>query len=180
MQILKTKIPDVWLISPKVYQDPRGYFFESFRADKLAQHGFDKTFVQDNQSKSEKGVLRGMHYQIEPEAMDKLVSVVRGEIFDVAVDIRKQSPTFGQWVGHELSSDNKKQMLIPVGFAHGFLVLSDNAVVQYKCTSYYSPQHERSIAWNDPNIKITWPLKEVILSDKDKKTPRLNQQKDLF
>ena len=152
-----TAIPDVLILEPKVFGDSRGFFFESFNAKDFAQAtGLKVDFVQDNHSRSARGVLRGLHYQLE-QAQGKLVRVVRGAVFDVAVDIRKSSPTFGQWVGYELSEDNHRQFWVPPGFAHGFVVLSETADFLYKTTDYYAPAHERCIAWNDPAIGITWP-----------------------
>jgi len=158
MKATPLKIPDVILIEPKVFGDARGFFFESYnqRAFREAT-GLDPAFVQDNHSRSVKGVLRGMHYQIQ-QSQGKLVRVLAGEVFDVAVDIRKSSPTFGHWVGETLSAENKKQMWIPPGFAHGFLVLSDSADFHYKATDYWAPEHERYLAWNDPTLGISWPL----------------------
>lgn len=157
MKITPTEIPDVLLIEPRVFGDARGFFFESFNRQGFREAtGLDLDFVQDNHSRSSKGVLRGLHYQIE-QPQGKLVRVVRGAVFDVAVDIRRGSATFGQWVGTELSEDNHRQLWIPPGFAHGFMVLSDNADFLYKTTDYYAPAHERCIAWNDPDIGINWP-----------------------
>ena len=163
------KIPDIVLIEPKVFGDERGYFFESFNQAAFNQAiGYEVQFVQDNHSKSQKGVLRGLHYQLPPKAQGKLVRVVQGEVFDVAVDIRKDSPTFGQWVGVILSAENKRQLWIPAGFAHGFITLSESAEFLYKTTDYYAPEYERCIAWNDPEIGINWPLDQTpVLSDKD-------------
>ena len=163
-----TAIPDVLFLEPKVFGDSRGFFLESFNAQDFANAtGLDVSFVQDNQSRSAQGVLRGLHYQLQ-QAQGKLIRVVRGSVFDVAVDIRKNSPTFGQWVGYELSEDNHRQVWIPPGFAHGFMVLSESADFLYKTTDYYAPQHERCIAWNDPSIGIVWP-KDInpLLSAKD-------------
>jgi dTDP-4-dehydrorhamnose 3,5-epimerase len=169
MPIQTTAIPDVFIIEPKVFGDERGFFYESFNARSFAeQTGAQVDFVQDNHSKSAKGVLRGLHYQIQ-QPQGKLVRVVAGEVFDVAVDIRKQSPTFGKWVGVMLSAENKRQLWIPAGFAHGFLVTSESAEFLYKTTDYYAPEYERSILWNDPAIGIQWPLTgEPLLSNKDK------------
>ena len=159
MKATPTRIPDVWLIEPRVFGDERGFFFESFNEQVFnAATGNTLAFVQDNHSKSVKGVLRGLHYQLAPRAQGKLVRVVQGEVFDVAVDIRKGSPTFGQWVGEVLSADNKKQLWIPPGFAHGFLTLSNTAEFLYKTTDTWSPEHERCIIWNDPTLDIAWPL----------------------
>ena len=158
MQFEKLAIPEVVLFTPKVFGDERGFFFESFNQNVFEQAtGTAPAFVQDNHSKSVRGVLRGLHYQLPPHAQGKLVRVVQGAVFDVAVDIRKSSPTFGQWVGAELSADNHRQLWVPPGFAHGFLVLSDSAEFLYKTTDYYAPQHECCIAWNDPDLAIAWP-----------------------
>ena len=169
MKITPTAIPDVLLIEPRVFGDARGFFFESFNQKSFAEAtGVNLPFVQDNHSKSVKGVLRGLHYQVEPHAQGKLVRVTQGEVFDVAVDLRKDAKTFGQWVGVTLSAENKQQLWIPPGFAHGFLVLSDTAEFLYKTTDYYAPQAERSLRWDDPTLAIAWPLEgEPILADKD-------------
>ena len=172
MKVTSLSIPDLLLIEPEVFEDSRGFFFESFN-----QVGFEKAtnispiFVQENHSKSTKGVLRGLHYQVPPMAQDKLVRVIQGEIFDIAVDIRLDSPTFGQWVSEILSDKNKKQLWVPKGFAHGFLVVSESAEVVYKTSDVYVPKCERCICWNDPKIAVDWPLDNInlILSDKDKK-----------
>ena len=171
MKATPLKIPDVVLIEPKVFGDERGYFFESFNQTAFNQAiGYDVQFVQDNHSKSQKGVLRGLHYQIPPKAQGKLVRVVQGEVFDVAVDIRKDSPTLGQWVGEILSAENKRQLWIPAGFAHGFITLSETAEFLYKTSDYYAPEYERCIAWNDPEIGISWPVEQApVISDKDQK-----------
>lgn len=168
MIITPTALPDVLLIEPKVFGDARGFFFESYNRRAFAEAaGLDVDFVQDNHSRSAQGVLRGLHYQIQ-QPQGKLVRVVAGAVFDVAVDIRKTSPTFGQWVGIELSAENKKMVWVPPGFAHGFLVLSEVAEFLYKTTDYYAPSHERTIAWNDPDIGIAWPLAGApLLSAKD-------------
>lgn len=168
MKITPTAIPDVLLIEPKVFGDARGFFYESFNHKIFSQAtGQDLAFVQDNHSHSSKDVLRGLHYQIQ-QPQGKLVRVARGAVFDVAVDIRQSSATFGQWVGFELSEENNRQMWIPAGFAHGFLVLSDSADFLYKTTDYYAPQYERCIAWNDADIGIQWPIKnQPQLSQKD-------------
>ncbi|QIZ72016.1 dTDP-4-dehydrorhamnose 3,5-epimerase [Oxynema aestuarii] len=181
MNVIPTAIPEVAILEPKIFGDDRGFFFESFNQRKFAEKtGFTGEFVQDNHSRSRKNVLRGLHYQIE-QTQGKLLRVVLGSIFDVAVDIRKSSPTFGQWVGCVLSSENHRQFWIPAGFAHGFLVLSDVAEVLYKTTDYYAPQHERSLLWNDPDLAIDWPLhgETPILSEKDKAGKPLNAA-DLF
>ncbi|MFR0715679.1 dTDP-4-dehydrorhamnose 3,5-epimerase [Pseudomonas putida] len=160
MNIIKTAIPDVVIIEPKVFGDSRGFFFESFNARAFAeQTGVDVTFVQDNHSRSQKGVLRGLHYQLQ-NPQGKLVRVVQGEVLDVAVDIRKHSPTFGQWVAVRLSADNHRQLWVPAGFAHGFVVLSESAEFLYKTTDYYNPSAERCIRWDDPTLAIDWELAE--------------------
>jgi dTDP-4-dehydrorhamnose 3,5-epimerase len=168
MKVTPTAIPDVLLIEPKVFGDERGFFMESFNQKAFNEcTGLDATFVQDNHSRSSKGVLRGLHYQLQ-QPQGKLVRVVRGAVFDVAVDIRKSSATFGQWVGLELSEQNQKQLWVPVGFAHGFLVLSDSADFLYKTTDYYAPVHERCIAWNDASLGVEWPSKNaIVVSAKD-------------
>lgn len=164
-----TAIPDVLIIEPKIFGDTRGFFFESYNRQAFkAATGLDVDFVQDNHSKSAKGVLRGLHYQLPPKAQGKLVRVVQGEVFDVAVDLRKSSPTYGRWVGDILSAENKKQLWIPPGFAHGFLTLSDTAEFLYKTTDYYSPGHERCIVWNDATLAIDWQLDGLpLVSAKD-------------
>ncbi len=169
MNIIRTKINDVLIIEPKVFGDERGFFFESFNAKEFNRAvGREVEFVQDNHSRSKKNVLRGLHYQIQ-QAQGKLVRVVEGEVFDVAVDIRKSSPTYGQWVGELLSADNKKQMWVPQGFAHGFVVLSEYADFLYKTTNYYAPEFERCIAWNDKSLNVKWPINGLPeLSAKDK------------
>lgn len=169
MNATPLSIPDVILFEPKVFGDARGFFFESFNHARFDEAvGYRVNFVQDNHSKSSKGVLRGLHYQIQ-QAQGKLVRVVQGEVFDVAVDLRKSSPTFGRWVGERLSGDNKKQLWVPAGFAHGFVVLSETAEFLYKTTDYYAPAHERSLLWNDPALGIEWPFEgEPVLSDKDR------------
>lgn len=169
MKITALKIPDVKLIEPEVLEDERGNFFEAYNQKKFNQFlGVDVTFVQDNHSRSKKGVLRGLHYQIQPFSQGKLVRVISGEVFDVAVDIRKRSPTYGKWVGHILTAANKKQLWIPQGFAHGFLTLSNEAEFLYKTTNFYSKTHERIIPYNDNSFKIEWPkIKNIILSSKD-------------
>ncbi|HGB2386425.1 TPA: dTDP-4-dehydrorhamnose 3,5-epimerase [Salmonella enterica subsp. enterica serovar Aberdeen] len=174
MNVIKTEIPDVLIFEPKVFSDERGFFMESFNQKVFEEAvGRKIEFVQDNHSKSTKGVLRGLHYQVEPYAQGKLVRCIAGEVFDVAVDIRKDSETFGKWVGVNISSENKRQLWIPEGFAHGFLVLSDSADFLYKTSNYYSPIHERGIVWNDPTININWPINiDKILSEKDTFLPK--------
>lgn len=157
MEFIPTELPEVFLIKPKMFKDERGFFFETFRKDKFDEASIKFDFVQNNHSGSKKGVLRGLHYQIQ-QAQGKLVRVVSGEIFDVAVDIRRSSPNFGKWAGEVLSSDNRHQLWVPPGFAHGFYVISDWAEVTYKTTDYYAPQWERTILWNDPEIGINWPI----------------------
>ena len=159
MKITNSKIIDVKIIEPNVFEDERGFFFESFNQKKFEEAiGYNITFVQDNHSKSSIGVLRGLHYQLPPNAQGKLVRVIQGEVFDVAVDIRKSSPTFGQWIGETLSAENKKQLWIPEGFAHGFITLSETAEFIYKTTNFYNPKSEGSIIWDDPSIGISWPI----------------------
>jgi dTDP-4-dehydrorhamnose 3,5-epimerase len=168
MKIEKTAIPDVLLLEPKVFGDERGFFMESYNRKTFHElTGLDVEFVQDNHSRSQRGVLRGLHYQIQ-QPQGKLVRVVEGEIYDVVLDIRKSSPTFGQWVGMYLSEENKKQLWVPAGFAHGFCVAADFAQVLYKTTDYYAPQHERSILWNDKSLNIDWPCEIPLLSEKDR------------
>lgn len=169
MNVISTEISEVLLLEPKVFGDERGFFFESFNGRVFAEKtGVTATFVQDNHSRSSRNVLRGLHYQIQ-QPQGKLLRVALGEIFDVAVDVRKSSPTFGQWAGCLLSAENKRQFWVPPGFAHGFLVVSDVAEVLYKTTEYYAPEHERCILWNDPDLAITWPLSDAmpLLSAKD-------------
>jgi dTDP-4-dehydrorhamnose 3,5-epimerase len=176
MNFFPTAIPEVIRIEPHVLSDARGFFVESYRADQMASAGIPANFVQDNHSGSQKNILRGLHYQIR-QPQGKLVRVVSGEIFDVAVDLRRSSPTFGRWTGEILSVDNKKMLWIPPGFAHGFYVLSDRAEVLYKATDYYSPEWERALLWNDPTLGILWPIPpglEPILSSKDASGTRLS------
>lgn len=183
MNFIRTNIPDVIIIEPTVHGDHRGYFVETFRADKLEEFlGYKLNFGQDNESKSSKGVLRGLHYQLAPHAQTKLVRVISGRVLDVAVDIRRNSPTFGQHVAVELTADNKKQLLVPRGFAHGFVVLEDDTIFAYKVDNYYSPECDRGIAFNDPALNIDWILKieELKLSEKDTTQPKLNETNDLF
>ena len=167
---IKTSIEDLYIIEPTVFGDDRGYFMESYSKRDFEAAGLCMEFVQDNESKSKKGVLRGLHFQTK-HTQGKLVRVVEGEVYDVAVDLREGSPTFGKWEGVLLTAENKKQFYVPEGFAHGFLVLSDTATFQYKCTDYYAPEYDSGILWNDPDINIKWPLEaieEIILSEKDK------------
>ena len=179
MEILETNIPDVKLLKPRVFEDDRGYFFESFRQDVLEEAGIKTHFVQDNQSMSHKGALRGMHYQIPPHAQDKLVRVTQGAVIDVAVDIRPSSHTFGKHVMQELSAKNGLQMFVPKGFAHGFLVLEDHTIFQYKCSDYYHKDSEKGLQWNDPDLGINWQIENPILSEKDQtQTAFKNLDKD--
>ena len=174
MKFTPLAIPEVVLIEPKVFGDSRGFFLESFKQELFNQAtGTQHDFIQDNHSRSSKGVLRGLHYQLNPYAQGKLVRVITGAVFDVAVDIRRSSPTFGRWVGAELTAENHHQLWIPPGFAHGFVVLSDTADFVYKTTAYYAPETDRGILWNDPDIGIEWPQLEIpfSLSDKDQKQP---------
>jgi dTDP-4-dehydrorhamnose 3,5-epimerase len=176
MNIIQTKIKDLYIIEPAVFSDSRGYFFESYtkqKLDSLLPENY--IFVQDNESKSSYGVLRGLHYQLAPYSQTKLVRVIQGSVYDVAVDIRGDSPTFGQWIGVELTGDNKKQFLIPKGFAHGFVVLSETAVFAYKCDEYYNPKAEKGIIFNDPYLSIDWKINpaDMIIADKDRKWPVL-------
>ena len=176
VNFIRTEIPDIVIIEPKIHGDERGYFVETFREDKLEEFlGFKVNFCQDNESKSSKGVLRGLHYQLSPASQTKLVRVIKGSVLDVAVDIRKDSPTFGKHVAVELSEKNKRQMFIPRGFAHGFVVLEDDTVFSYKVDNYYSPKNDRGIAFDDPVIGIDWKIEKekLQLSDKDTKQPLL-------
>ena len=177
MEVIKTKIPGVVIIEPRLFPDARGYFFESFSKREFEEKVGKIDFVQDNESKSSYGVLRGLHFQKPPYAQSKLVRVVKGAVLDVAVDIRKGSPTFGQHVAVELTEDNHRQFFIPRGFAHGFAVLTDEVIFQYKCDNFYAPASEGAIAWDDPDLGIDWhvPAEKVILSEKDKKHPRLKE-----
>lgn len=172
MQVESTSHPEVLLIRPDVFEDARGFFMESFHARKYAEQGLPGHFVQDNHSRSTRGVLRGLHYQLN-QPQGKLVRVVTGEVFDVAVDIRRGSPRFGQWAGVTLSEENRLQLYIPPGFAHGFCTLSEQSDFLYKCTDFYAPGDEHGIAWDDPDIGIDWPAVDYLLSDKDREFPRL-------
>jgi len=183
MKFIRSEIPDVVIVEPKVHGDNRGYFVETFRADKLEEFlGYKINFSQDNESKSSRGVLRGLHYQLSPAAQTKLVRVISGRVLDVAVDIRKGSPTFGKYVAVELTSENKKQMLVPRGFAHGFVVLEDDTVFAYKVDNYYSPENDRGIAFDDDALDIDWKVlyDELNLSAKDKVQPKLAEATDIF
>ena len=175
MKIITTNLPGVIVFEPKKFGDKRGFFLETFRADVLHDAGFDTHFVQDNHSRSSKGVLRGLHYQMT-QTQGKLVRVATGAVYDVAVDVRHGSPTFGQWYGAQLDEDNMRMMYVPPGYAHGFVVLSDTTDFIYKCTDYYHPESEQGIAWDDPDIGIKWPITEVALSEKDKNNPQLKDQ----
>lgn len=175
MKVLTTDLPGVLLIEPPVFGDARGFFLETYQAARYREAGMPACFVQDNHSRSRRGVLRGLHYQrVQPQG--KLVGVIRGQVFDVAVDIRRGSPTFGRWQGFILDDQNHRQLYLPPGFAHGFCVLSEEADFVYKCTDYYHPQSEQGIAWNDPDIGIQWPLRDVAVSAKDARHPRLAEQ----
>jgi dTDP-4-dehydrorhamnose 3,5-epimerase len=182
MKIVETPISDLLIIEPRIFEDDRGYFFESYNQSNLKEAGIDIKFVQDNQSKSVYGVVRGLHYQLEPRAQTKLVRVLEGNIYDLAVDVRKGSATYGQWYGMEISAENKKQLLIPKGFAHGFSVLSKTAVVFYKCDEFYAPEYDAGIIYNDPELNIDWqiPANKAVLSDKDSKLPLLRDAKNNF
>ena len=182
MKVIATAIKDVVIIEPQVFGDDRGYFFESYSQQQFDQAVWPVRFVQDNESKSRRGVLRGLHFQKGAAAQSKLVRVVQGRVLDVAVDIRRGSPTFGKHVAVELTAKNYRQLFVPRGFAHGFSVLSDEAVFQYKCDNFYAPQSEGAIAWNDPDLGIDWqlPAEEVILSPKDRAHPRLKDAEELF
>jgi dTDP-4-dehydrorhamnose 3,5-epimerase len=171
MEIVKTKIPDLYIIKPRVFEDKRGYFFESYNKNLFLHNGIDQNFVQDNESKSSKGVLRGLHFQKTPFAQGKLVRVMQGAVLDVAVDLRKASPTYGEWVAVELNHENKWMYWIPPGFAHGFVTLEDNTVFFYKCTNVYNKESEGSILWNDPDLNIDWKVTNPILSPKDEESP---------
>jgi dTDP-4-dehydrorhamnose 3,5-epimerase len=181
MLIIETKLPGAKLIESSVFGDHRGFFMESYNEEVFFKHGITNRFVQDNHSLSvEAGVLRGLHYQLSPKAQTKLVRVTAGAIYDVIVDIRKGSPTFGKWQGFILSSANKRQLLVPKGFAHGFCTLVPNTEVQYKVDEFYSPDHDRGIAWDDPALCIDWPTLRPILSDKDRSHPNLNEAENNF
>lgn len=172
MNLLPTRLPGVLLIEPRIFRDDRGYFLETWSRQRYAEAGLPRDFVQDNLSYSRKGVLRGLHYQ-HPTEQGKFVTVLRGEVFDVAVDIRRGSPTFGQWEGFTLSADNGRQLYVPEGYAHGFMVTSEDALFSYKCTAPYDPPSEGSVAWDDPDLAIAWPLDGAILAEKDRVAPRL-------
>lgn len=173
MKFEKTSLNEVWLIKPNVFEDDRGQFLESFRREIFKEQGVEYDFVQDNISTSQKGTIRGLHYQVEPHSQSKLVMAVYGEILDVAVDMRKESPTFGKHFSAVLNDKNRHMMLVPSGFAHGFSVFSDRATVAYKCDNYYHKNSERGVRWNDPSLQIDWKVEDAILSDKDKELPLL-------
>jgi dTDP-4-dehydrorhamnose 3,5-epimerase len=180
MQIITTPIPDLLVVQPKVFEDARGYFYESYSKALFKQHGIDEDFIQDNQSLSQAGVLRGLHFQNPPYAQGKLVRVIKGAILDVAVDIRKQSPTYGQHYLIELNETNKTMLWIPGGFAHGFLTLQDNTIFSYKCTNYYNKASEGCILWNDNTLNINWNVQNPLLSDKDKVGAPFNEFESQF
>ena len=182
MEVIKTNIEGVIMVEPRIFKDGRGYFFESFSQREFEEKVCKTTFVQDNESKSSYGVVRGLHFQKPPFAQSKLVRVIKGAVLDVAVDIRKDSPTFGQYVSVELTGENHRQFFIPRGFAHGFSVLSEEVIFQYKCDNFYSPQSEGAIAWNDSDLNIDWriPVEEVVLSEKDSKHPKLKDWQSVF
>ncbi len=171
MTVTETKLAGVLVIEPRVFSDDRGLFYEAYHAERYRQAGADATFVQDNVSRSSRGVLRGLHFQRPPHAQAKLVSVLEGAVYDVAVDLRRDSPTFGQHVGVELSAENGRQLYVPVGFAHGFAVTSETALLAYKCSAFYAPEAEGSVRWNDPALGINWPTKASLLSDEDRAAP---------
>lgn len=180
MKATETSLKGVFVLEPQVFGDARGWFMESWSQRKMEEAGIKVDFVQDNQSFSaQKGTLRGLHYQLNPKCQAKLLRCTRGRIFDVAVDIRKGSPQYGQWVGVELSAENKKQLFIPRGFAHGFITLTDDVEVQYKADNYYAPECDGNIRWNDPDIGVEWPIEPVILSEKDQQAPLLKARTDL-
>ena len=182
MEIIETGFDGLYIIQPKVFSDTRGYFFESYKLETLLASGIQFNPVQDNESKSIQGVIRGLHYQLQPFAQAKLIRVVFGKIYDIAADLRKNSQTFGKWYGIELDSEAKTQFFIPKGFAHGFSVLSDTAVIQYKCDNVYNPNYERGISLNDPDLKIDWKLGDIkpVISDKDLKHPNLKDSENNF
>jgi len=174
VHVIAAKLPGVLIIEPQIHEDQRGFFLESYNKRRYEEHGIDAAFVQDNHSRSVRGTLRGLHYQAAP-GQAKLVRVVVGEVFDVAVDIRWGSPTFGEWLGVTLSAANRRQLFIPVGFAHGFCVTSESAEFLYKVSNYYDPSAERGLAWDDPTLAIEWPISDPVLSERDRRHPRLNE-----
>lgn len=169
MEIIKTDLEGLVVIQARVFEDERGFFFESYNKKVLAEQGFEETFVQDNLSKSQKGVLRGLHFQKPPHAQGKLIQVIKGAVIDVAVDIRKDSPSYGKHFSIELNEQNKTQLFVPAGFAHGFLTLKDETIFSYKCTDFYHPESEAALKWNDPDLNIDWSVSDPIISEKDKK-----------
>jgi dTDP-4-dehydrorhamnose 3,5-epimerase len=173
VEIEKTKLDGVLIITSEKHRDERGFFMETYSKDKWAKEGFNETFVQDNLSLSSKGTLRGMHFQLATHGTGKLVRAIKGSVFDVAVDLRRGSPTFKEWVGCELTDENDKALWVPVGFAHGFIALDDDTLVYYKCTAHYAPDAERALSYKDPDVNIEWPIPPVHVSDKDKKAPLL-------
>lgn len=182
MEIIETGFEGLYVIHPRIFTDSRGYFFESFRSDNFIKAGISFVPVQDNESKSVRGVIRGLHYQLKPHDQAKLIRVITGRIYDVAADLRKNSPTFGKWYGIELDSENKTQFFIPKGFAHGFSVLSETAIIQYKCDNIYNPLYERGIALNDPDLGIDWKLNDMepVISEKDMKHPMFRDADNNF
>jgi dTDP-4-dehydrorhamnose 3,5-epimerase len=182
MNIIPSPIAGLLIIEPAVFKDQRGYFYESYNFEKMNSSGIDIRFVQDNESKSAYGVIRGLHYQMAPKAQTKLIRVLSGKVFDVAVDMRRGSPTFGKWFGLELSEENKKQLLVPKGFAHGFSVLSETAIVFYKCDEFYAPEYDSGIIYSDPELAIDWqiPRGKVVVSGKDEKLPQLKDARNNF
>ncbi len=178
-EFIRLEIPEVILIKPRVFEDDRGFFMETYKTSTFKEFGIDYPFVQDNHSKSKKRVLRGLHYQLEPKAQGKLIRCIKGKIWDVAVDIRKGSPTYAKWVAIELSEENKHMLWIPPGFAHGFVALEDSEII-YKCTEEYAPELDRGIIWNDPEIGIKWPLSQPVLSKKDAILPELKEAENNF
>jgi dTDP-4-dehydrorhamnose 3,5-epimerase len=179
MKCTETELSGVFLIEPDIFRDERGFFMETYHQKRYSEAGIDRAFVQDNRSHSRRGILRGLHYQLV-HGQDKLISVVMGEIFDVAVDIRLGSPTFGRWVGDYLSAENGRQIFVPKGFAHGFCVLSETADVVYKCTDFYAPGDEYGILWSDPGIGIDWPCEDVVISGKDSRNPELSKVQEKY
>ncbi len=176
MNVVPTQLTGVVIIEPRVFTDPRGFFLESYHADRYGRAGIP-AFVQDNHSCSARGTIRGLHYQLlRPQG--KLLRAIRGTVFDVAVDIRRGSPDFGRWIGVELSAENKRQLFVPAGFAHGYCVTSDIAEVEYKCTDFYAPDDEHGVVWNDPTVNVAWPIEQPILSTKDRELPRLSLDRD--
>tara|TARA_B110000046_G_scaffold34266_2_gene37112 strand:+ start:182 stop:724 length:543 start_codon:yes stop_codon:yes gene_type:complete len=180
LEITKTSIEGLLILTPKVHTDPRGYFFENFRKNHFEELGIDIDFIQENESMSQERTIRGLHLQAPPHAQDKLIRVIKGSILDIAVDIRSESPTYGQHVAITLSEDNKTSFLVPRGFAHGFYCLENDTIVNYKCSDYYNPESEMGLFWNDPKMGIEWPILDPIVSEKDKHQPRLQDFKSPF